>query len=1124
MGRLPGLFLLALISLLAASSLACQTEPALPSPTSPAATAAVFEPTITPTPPAPANTPAAMPTEIPTPQSPTVVPGGAPNPTPTPRPTADSTPLPASTTVVPGGAPTPAASPLPVAGITPVSATPAPPRSTPGPVEYGFAWEADGLTDSERQAIVMLKTLEGHYPDLSQAALDFSWLADGISDLDSQFLNELSALATREPSRAVAVLLTVAPSRETVILMQESRESRPATTPTPTPAPAPLPTATRPVVPTPTPTPTPEARPVATPAPGGVPIAEALRAFGASIRWAALYDSQTGWAVFDPNGSFTPDMLPLSPGESVPSPSHIVELAQLFPGRLYWINTIREVLFQNSRMAPGWNQIIWSSPVPTPGATPTPTPAPELPPLDFPWAQGGLSQGERSALQGLQHLQREHPAIARVVFGHPWVADGVNDAEWRGLYSLRLTTGEIASRVLRLVEFTWFEDGLTSEESSAVNGLMSMGEKSVSLLSAFMSLPWIADGITLEESWTVGNFLVMYDDAPSLTLEIVALPWFTDDFTGRDRQTVLSIGTITRGGVTAAERLQVDAILSAAQQSAATPVTTPTPAPTGSPGPGSLFTALESATGLNDTGDIESLLDQGADPNARNPQGESPLHIAASMSFPKAVTLLLDHGSDIDARDDDNRTPLMTLIIRGWEPDPQVATLLLDLGADVNAGDSVGGTALDYAENYDVASIVRLLKDRGAIAGTQGPLPSPTPTRTPEQPDSTPDPNAQPDYDTDGDGLSEINNLEQLDAMRYDPDGDGVPLDTADLDGDGRSDFFYPTSASRHAAAFPITTGGAVCGGGGCTGYELAPPLDFDGPDSYASGEVIAVWTQWEGWTPIAQCTAYASECRREVTLTFDGNGHTISNLYARKGGFSGYVGLFFRIDGTVRRLGLLDVDLIGRSAPLTATNHGSITDTYVTGTVVAVRRGITGTADASGFAMNNYGTIRDSHSEVELSLREGDSPSSGGGLAGFVWENGPEGTIEDSYATDNVPGRVVQTAGFVFHNNSGTIRDCYATGDVTGLSTGNGGLVNRNGGLIENSYATGFVSYGGGLVRENFDRIVNSYATCDVGSGGSLAYENNGGSIINSYATGDVGYSGRPLTYASAGLVLSQL
>ena len=395
--------------------------------------------------------------------------------------------------------------------------------------------------------------------------------------------------------------------------------------------------------------------------------------------------------------------------------------------------------------------------------------------------------------------------------------------------------------------------------------------------------------------------------------------------------------------------------------------------------------------------------------------------------------------------------------------------------------------------------------------------PSGTPTPTPEP---NPDTNAQADYDTDGDGLIEISNLEQLNAIRYDPDGDGVPLDGFDLTGDGRDDFSGDNAARRYATAFPIITGGAVCGGGGCTGYELARSLDFDDPDSYASGEVNAAWTQGAGWAPILQCHGYASACTREVSLTFDGNGHTISNLYSSGGGFSGYVGLFFRVDGTVRRLGLLDVDLIGRGAPLTATNHGSITDTYVTGTVVAVRRGITGTADASGFAMNNYGTIRDSHSEVELSLREGDSPSSGGGLAGFVWWN-DRGVIEDSYATGNVSGRVVQTAGFVFINNSGTIRDCYATGDATSRSIGNGGLVNRNGGLIENSYATGFVSYGGGLVRENFDRIINSYATGDVGSGGGLAYENDGGSIINSYATGDVGYSGRPLTYASAGLVV---
>ena len=209
-------------------------------------------------------------------------------------------------------------------------------------------------------------------------------------------------------------------------------------------------------------------------------------------------------------------------------------------------------------------------------------------------------------------------------------------------------------------------------------------------------------------------------------------------------------------------------------------------------------------------------------------------------------------------------------------------------------------------------------------------------------------------------------------------------------------------------------------------------------------------------------------------------------------------------------------MDLRSRGAPLTANNHGTITDTYVTGTVVAGNNRV---ADGSGFVMNNYGTIRDSHTEVELSLREGDSPSSGGGLPGFVWVN-DRGVIEDSYATGNVSGNRIRTAGFVFHNNSGTISNCYATGDVTGLGIGNGGLVNGNGGHIENSYATGFVSYGGGLVRENLDLIINSYTTGDVGSGGGLAYSNSG-SIINSYATGDVGYSGSPLTYASAGLVV---
>ena len=58
-------------------------------------------------------------------------------------------------------------------------------------------------------------------------------------------------------------------------------------------------------------------------------------------------------------------------------------------------------------------------------------------------------------------------------------------------------------------------------------------------------------------------------------------------------------------------------------------------------------------------------------------------------------------------------------------------------------------------------------------------------------------------FDTDGDGLIEVSNLEQLNAIRY------------DLDGNGSAD--ESSGADTYAAAFP----GTVCRDY-CQGYELA--------------------------------------------------------------------------------------------------------------------------------------------------------------------------------------------------------------------------------------------------------------------------------------------------------------
>ena len=113
-------------------------------------------------------------------------------------------------------------------------------------------------------------------------------------------------------------------------------------------------------------------------------------------------------------------------------------------------------------------------------------------------------------------------------------------------------------------------------------------------------------------------------------------------------------------------------------------------------------------------------------------------------------------------------------------------------------------------------------------------------------------------YDTDDDGLIEVSNLEQLDAMRQDLDGDGTP----DTD----------SGTTAYAAAYPTEGAESVCDN--CNGYELARSLDFQDSASYASGQVETTWTTGDGWLPIAPIPL------SPFTATLEGNEHTISSLF----------------------------------------------------------------------------------------------------------------------------------------------------------------------------------------------------------------------------------------------------
>jgi hypothetical protein len=64
------------------------------------------------------------------------------------------------------------------------------------------------------------------------------------------------------------------------------------------------------------------------------------------------------------------------------------------------------------------------------------------------------------------------------------------------------------------------------------------------------------------------------------------------------------------------------------------------------------------------------LIEAGADVNAKDDEGLTPLMIAAHYSTPEMVTLLIDAGADVNAKDDDGQTPLM-YADRSPDPDEQ---------------------------------------------------------------------------------------------------------------------------------------------------------------------------------------------------------------------------------------------------------------------------------------------------------------------------------------------------------------------------------------------------------------------------------------------------------------------
>jgi ankyrin repeat protein len=89
------------------------------------------------------------------------------------------------------------------------------------------------------------------------------------------------------------------------------------------------------------------------------------------------------------------------------------------------------------------------------------------------------------------------------------------------------------------------------------------------------------------------------------------------------------------------------------------------------------------------------------------------LVIAAANGEAPAIKLLLDHGADVNAADPNGRTPLIFAAAADHAP-LDLVTLLLDRGAKLDPKTEFGLTALDYAKLHGDTPIVDLLVKAGA--------------------------------------------------------------------------------------------------------------------------------------------------------------------------------------------------------------------------------------------------------------------------------------------------------------------------------------------------------------------------------------------------------------------------
>jgi ankyrin repeat protein len=105
-----------------------------------------------------------------------------------------------------------------------------------------------------------------------------------------------------------------------------------------------------------------------------------------------------------------------------------------------------------------------------------------------------------------------------------------------------------------------------------------------------------------------------------------------------------------------------------------------------------------------DMSKIQDFIERGADVEAKDNMGYTPLHKASLYNFIEIAKFLIEKGANVEAKDDKGWTPLHSV---SYKDNIEIAKLLIERGADLEVKDKLGRTPLHWAKSDEMKTLLK---------------------------------------------------------------------------------------------------------------------------------------------------------------------------------------------------------------------------------------------------------------------------------------------------------------------------------------------------------------------------------------------------------------------------------